>query len=102
MTENKVNSLFKTVKFKMFNGLINGGSEETCETLIAGVPYQDANNAAKINSGIDIINVLSEHYQVHAPIFIDNSEAVNEILNSKSQMIKLYVTEDKELKINHN
>jgi len=102
MTENKVNSLFKTVKFKMFNGLINGGSEETCETLIGGVPYQDANNAAKINSGIDIINVLSEHYQVYAPIFIDNSEAVNEILDSKSQMIKLYVTEDKELKINHN
>lgn len=102
LTENKVNSLFKTVKFKMFNGLINGGSEETCETLINGVPYQDANNAARINSGIDIINVLSEHYQVHAPIFIDNSEAVNEILESDSQMVKLYVTTDKELKIKHN
>jgi hypothetical protein len=83
----------------MFNSLINGGTEETCEALINGVPFPDANKAARINAGIDIINTLSRHYDVHAPIFIDNSEAVNDILRTDSQMIKLYVTKDKELKV---
>jgi len=99
MVEDKVNGLFKFVRFKMFNRLINGGTEETCEALINGVPFPDANKAARINAGIDIINTLSRHYDVHAPIFIDNSEAVNEILPTESQMIKLYVTTDKEMKV---
>lgn len=99
LAEERVNKLFTTVKFKMFNGLVNGGSEETCETLINGVPYQDANHAAKINCGIDIINVLSNHYGTTAPIYVDNAEAVNEILESRSQMVKLVVSSDKELKI---
>lgn len=97
MIEDKVNSMFSYVKFKMFNNLINGGSEETCEALIDGVPYADANNAAKINAGIDIIKTLSRHYVVYAPIFIDNAEAVNELIDTDSQMIKLFVTTDKEL-----
>jgi len=99
MVEDKVNGLFKFVWFKMFNRLINGSNEETCEAIINGVPYPDANKAARINAGIDIINTLSRHYEVYAPIFIDNSEAVNEILPTNSQMIKLYVTTDKELKV---
>ena len=99
MIENKVNSMFSLVKFKMFNILVNGGSEECCDCLINGVPYQDANHASKINAGIDIINTLSRHYDVYAPIWIDNAEAVNEILETNSQMIKLFVTTDKELKV---
>ena len=99
MIEDKVNSMFSLVKFKMFNNLINGGSEEVCETLINGVPFPDANKAARINAGIDIIRTLSKHYDVFAPIFIDNAEAVNEIIDTDSQMIKLFVTKDKKLKI---
>ena len=45
---------------------------ECCDTLIKGVPFQDANNAAKINAGIDIINTLTDHYDITAPIFVDN------------------------------
>jgi chromosome segregation ATPase len=97
MVEEKINSLFSFVKFKMFSTLVNGGIEEVCDTLINGVPYQDANNAAKINAGIDIINTLSKHYDIYAPIFVDNAEAVNEIFKTDSQMIKLFVTTDKEL-----
>lgn len=102
MIEDRVNSMFSLVKFKMFNTLINGGTEEVCEALINGVPYTDANNAAKINAGIDIIKTLSKHYDVYAPIFIDNAEACNKIIDTDSQMIKLFVTEDKELKVVNN
>ena len=51
----------------------------------------DANNAAKINSGVEIINVLSEYYGVLAPIFIDNAEAVTKFTETKAQVIKLIV-----------
>ena len=99
MVEDKINGLFSFVRFKLFDKLINGGLEETCEALIKGVPFRDANNGAKINAGIDIINAFSKHYDVYAPIFVDNAEAINEIFKTKSQMIKLFVTEDKELKV---
>ncbi|QIB26069.1 AAA family ATPase [Caloranaerobacter azorensis] len=99
LLENRINSKFKNVRFKLFNTLVNGALEECCETLINGVPFQDANNAAKINAGIDIINTLSEHYQITAPIFIDNRESINQILESNSQIINLIVSKDKKLRI---
>ncbi len=89
--EEKINQLFPTVKFKMFEEQINGGVSEVCETLINGVPFSDANNAAKIQTGIEIINVLSKHYDFHAPIFIDNAESVTTLPNTDSQAICLIV-----------
>lgn len=98
--EQNINSKFKTVKFKMFETQINGGEVECCETLINGVPFSDANTASKINAGVDIINTLTEYYQVSAPIFIDNRESVSELIESKNQIINLVVSpEDKELRI---
>lgn len=91
MIEDEINSMFQIVKFKMFNTLINGGTEETCESLINGVPYQDANAAAKVQSGLDIIRTLSKHYDVYAPIWIDNREGVSEIPEMECQVISLYV-----------
>ncbi|WP_276317174.1 hypothetical protein [Anaerosphaera multitolerans] len=41
------------------------------------MPYNDVNNAGKINAGLDIINTLSEHYDIYAPVFVDNAESVN-------------------------
>jgi len=87
--EGRINSMFKIVKFKMFNTLINGGEEETCITLINGVPYADANTASKIQGGIDIINALSNYYGVTAPIWIDNRESVIDIPDTASQIINL-------------
>jgi len=62
---------------------VNGGISETCVTLYKGVPYPDLNGAAKINIGLDIINTLSEHYGLSAPIFIDERESIVK-LNSAS------------------
>ncbi|WP_035293816.1 AAA family ATPase [Clostridium sp. KNHs214] len=100
LLEEKVNSKFKYVKFKMFKNQINGGLEETCEPCINGVPYSsNLNSAAKINAGLDIINTLCSHYGVQAPIFIDNRESINEIIPVESQVINLIVSKDKELKV---
>ncbi|WP_460265214.1 AAA family ATPase [Clostridium sporogenes] len=100
LLEEKVNSKFKYVKFKMFKNQINGGLEETCEPCINGVPYSsNLNSAAKINAGLDIINTLCNHYDINAPIFIDNRESTNKIIDVDSQIINLIVSKDKKLKI---
>ncbi|WP_025124407.1 AAA family ATPase [Myroides odoratimimus] len=97
--ENSINGRFKYVSFKLFESQINGGETETCQTLINGVPFSDANTASKINAGLDIINVLNEYYSVSAPIFIDNRESVSELIDTTSQVINLFVSpEDKELR----
>ncbi len=103
MIEDKINSMFSLVKFKMFNGLINGGSEEICDCLINGVPYSDCNSAGKTQSGLDIIKTLSHHYDVYAPIWIDNRESCTDIPNMDCQVISLYVDPScKELKVINN
>lgn len=100
LLEKNINKHFKNVSFKLFSTQVNGAIAETCEATINGVPFSNANTAGQINAGIDIINTLSEYFGLIAPIFIDNSECVNKIAYTKGQLIKLVVTEDKEIKIN--
>lgn len=90
---------FEYVEFKLFETQINGGLKEVCEATVKGVPYGDVNNAGKINAGLDIINTLSGHYKVLAPIFIDNAESVNKLIDTDSQVVRLVVSKDKELKV---
>jgi len=98
--EQKVNSKFQMVKFRMFDQQVNGGESPACEILVNGVPFSDANTASRINAGLDIINVLCDYYQVSAPIFIDNRESVVEIIDTNSQIINLIVSEkDKTLRV---
>jgi hypothetical protein len=97
MVESRVNSKFKMVAWRMFTTNLNGGQEDDCTCLIKGVPYTDANNAARIQAGIDIISTLNDHYGVYAPVFTDNAEAVNDLPIIKSQMVRLIVTRDPQL-----
>jgi len=100
IVEGAVNKMFKIARFKMFNVLINGSEDETCECMVNGVPFRDLNNGMKIMAGIDIINTLSGYYHIQAPIFLDNAESVSEPLDTKAQLIGLYVTEENTLHIN--
>lgn len=101
LLESKINGKFKYARFKLFEPQINGGLSEVCETTFDGVPYGSGlNNAARINVGLDIINTLSEHYGITAPIFIDNAEAVTKLIGTDSQVISLIVSEkDKQLRV---
>lgn len=97
--EARIEKLFPDVQFKLFNRLLNGGYEPCCETLIGGVPFSDANTAAKINAGLSIINVLSGYYKMSAPVFIDNKESVNNPISCNSQTIFLMVSYDSALTV---
>lgn len=99
LVEQSVNDKFKLVKFKLFKTLVNGGEEPCCETMVNNVLFSDLNHAMQLNAGIDIANALSQFYGVSAPIIVDNAEAVNVLQPTDSQLIKLYVTLDKELTV---
>lgn len=99
LVSDKINDSFDLVKFKLFENQINGGITETCEATFEGVPYSDLNNAAKINAGLDVINSLSDKLDLKVPIFIDNAESVNELIKTDTQLVRLVVSKDKEIRI---
>lgn len=100
LLEGSINEKFKgKVTFKLFKEHLSGGLEECCTSLVNGVPFADANSAAKINAGLSIINTLCEYYVVNCPVFIDNCESINNIEPTDSQLIKLVVSKDNKLKV---
>ncbi|GAA0735533.1 recombinase RecF [Clostridium oceanicum] len=99
LLESSINNKFKYVSFKLFDTQVNGAVNECCEALINGVPFSNSNTASQINAGLDIINALSQHYEVSAPIFIDNRESVNNLIKTDGQVINLIVSKDKKLKV---
>lgn len=89
--EKRLNSNFKITSFKLFEPLINGGVNQCCVPMVDGVPYADLNGAGKVNCALDIINTLSRHFGVIAPVFIDNSESITKPLEVMGQAIRLKV-----------
>ena len=99
MLTEKINSRFSLASFRLFEEQVNGGLQEVCEATFAGVPYSSLNNGARVNIGLDIINVLSEHTGFAPPIFIDNAESVTRLIETRGQKIRLVVSElDKTLR----
>lgn len=93
--EQNISSKFRLVQFKMFEyNLSNDNVREVCICTVNGVPYKDLNTAMKYNADIDIINALSAHYSILAPIFIDRAESINVIEDTQSQRIDLYATKE--------
>lgn len=101
--DERINSRFKTLKFKLFHEQQNGGLQEICKVLIpceSGlVEFEKANSAARINAGIEIVNVLGEYFGVRLPVFCDNAESVTALTHSDGQAVRLIVSEaDKALR----
>lgn len=96
LLDEKVNSHFKTLRFRLFIEQQNGGIADDCEALIpcsgTYVPFKSANNAARINAGLEVLDALGDFYGVQLPIFIDNSEGCTAIRPTKAQQIRLYVS----------
>ena len=101
--ESSINSHFPTVRWKLFDTQINGGITDCCVAMLncddAYVPYETANTAAQIAADVEIIDVLSDRYDVRVPLFIDNAERVNVLPEIASQTITLSVSTDEKLMI---
>ena len=97
MISQKINEKFEVVSWNLFENQINGGLKECCDVMIPCdgrlVPYQFANNASRINAGLEIVECLSEHYGIMMPVFVDNAESVTELEPIANQVIRLVVSE---------
>ena len=101
MLDENINSRFKSVKFKLIEEQMNGGHKEVCEVLVPSdsgnlVPYSIANNAARVNAGLEIINTLVDYWGINIPIIIDNAESIVSLIDTNSQIIRLVVSEKDE------
>ena len=100
----RINSKFQSVRFRLFQEQLNGGVKEDCEVMIPTeggrmVPFAFANNAARINAGLEIIDTLSRHWNLTMPVFVDNAESVTRLIQMDTQVIRLVVSEqDKTLR----
>lgn len=105
MLDERINSHFRTVRFKLFDTQINGGLKECCEVMVPSpdgnlVPFREANNGARINAGLELIGALGEHWGVHMPVVVDNAESVTSLIPIEAQIIRLVVSEaDKLLRV---
>jgi chromosome segregation ATPase len=101
--ESRVNQMFDHVRFRLFEQQVNGGIADTCVCELNGVPYPTLNTGSKIWAGIDVINTLSRHFNICAPVFVDNRESTINIPATKSQVINLVVSEsDHALRVETN
>lgn len=95
-----VNDMFDIVEWKLFKMQMNGGIKPICEARVDGVPFDDVNTAKKIQAGIDIIQTLSEYFEIEAPVFVDNAEGVGAYPDSDLQIISLvYSKGDEEIRV---
>lgn len=102
--EQRVNSLFRTVRFRLFEYTNEGGEVDTCVPLVGddGVPYPVANTAAQVWAGLEIIRVLQQHAGVSAPVFVDGAERVTHFPEMDHQAILLRVVEGvRPLRVEH-
>lgn len=101
MLSDLINKKFKMVKWRLYVEQVNGGITDTCEAMVGGVPFNgELNYSKKIAAGIEIISVLSDHFGVKCPVFIDNRESVEVIPETNLQIINLYHSpRDKQLRV---
>ena len=97
--QQRVNDLFPSVRFRLSRELLNGREVAHCELSVDGVPYSGLSTSERINAGLELINALARHYNIVAPIVIDNAEAVNKVAPTLGQQILLEVSPAKKLSV---
>lgn len=98
--EDYVNSFFDHFKFSLFGETQSGEAFETCQMLVDGVPYGNGlNHGDMILCEIDLAVGFQKMMKVNLPIFVDDSESLDEdrIPKIENQLIVLRRTDDKEL-----
>ena len=98
-----VNQYLEFCKVRLFRPLINGDTEECCEFIYKGEPYnRNMNHGAKLLTEIDICQAFQSKNNIQIPIIIDDTESLDAWRvpkNIESQLIVIRRTDDKELTI---
>ncbi len=101
IVQSRTNELFNRVEVNMLKESKSGEWVDACEVCYDGVPSKIFNNAEYTLSAIDIAQTFARYYGLNCFIFADNCESINNdsFPIIEGQMIKLYVSEDVELKV---
>ncbi len=109
LIEDNINKKFALARFKLFSqNVTNDDINECCEVIAYNSPsYKNLSNGQKSMTGIDIINTLSKHYDIAAPLFFDNLDALDsenqrrvfDTASGEIQKITLTVSDDTELTV---
>src|SRR5690606_8590558 len=89
--ETRINMLFSRVQFRLFKEQVDGQVVPDCEATMDGTNYSTLSNAENILAGLHIINGISVHYGICAPICIDNRDSTPTIPPITSQIIDLHL-----------
>ena len=105
LLQDKINSHFSLVEWKLFDFYDEGGLDESvCEPMINGVSFRSLNTGSRMQAGLDVANTLMKQEGYLVPIFIDNAEAMTghkrDAVTVDTQVIAMYVSEkDKNLRV---
>lgn len=94
LVEEKVNGMFSTMTFRLYESTLDGAQNSVCIPLVDGVPFDAANSAARMNAGLEAADIIGRSLGVKAPIWIDNAEGNRNIRKTMAQEIRLRVTAD--------
>ena len=86
--EAKVNGSFRSVCWKLFELQVNGGIKACCEAQVDGKDYGSLSNAERVNAGLDIVDTLGQKMGLVLPVWVDNSESVQNLLPIQAQIIQ--------------
>jgi chromosome segregation ATPase len=100
LAEDKINSNFEVIKFKLFETQINGEIKDVCRILVDGEDYErNLNHGSRILAEIDLCKAFQKAYNVELPIMVDDLECLDtwRIPDIPNQLIGFMRTDDKEL-----
>lgn len=95
-SEKKINSLFETVKFVLFEkNKTNDEIQEVCEMTYNGHKYADLSASTKLIANLEILKAFQKYYNATVPLIVDNKESITADLDANTQVIELYVREER-------
>lgn len=103
---NEINKKFSMIDWHLYEYQKNGDIKPVCEPYIDNKPMTSAANGSLVTlAKISICADLQKHFEQIMPIWVEDyslfSSNTESRLNVESQVIGLVVTEDKELRVEH-
>ena len=91
MINSSVNSKFSNgVSWSLYSENYNGTLDEDCICLYNNKRYSSLSTGERNVVNVEIVKVLQNYFDVNAPVFADNEEAVTINYDIDRQIIKFY------------
>lgn len=98
--EQKINSQFRFVKFRLFKILASGELKADCVAMLDGVPFPNLSKGERLKAALDILLTFQTLAKLEMPLFLDDAESYtsNSFVELPNQKFLFKVT-DSDLKI---